>query len=149
MTYVDILAWAIAAVSPSPLPTPPPPGPPVPNGTLIAWAAVVLGPVSAAIGYMLSSHNSKRSLAVTSQSAKDTAEVAGRNAATQEFAVIMQGWQATFERMDRERKDDRLEIEHLGEDVAVLVEHIVQLEQLIPSPPGAPQRPKLKTYHHR
>lgn len=148
MTYAEIVAWAItAAVSPPPVPAPSEPW--APNGTFIAWAAIILGPISATVGYLLSSHNSKKSLAVTSQSAKDTAAVAGRNAATQEFAVIMQGWQATFERMDRERKDDRLEIEHLGEDVAVLVEHIVQLEQLIPSPPGAPQRPKLKTYHHR
>lgn len=113
----------------------------------VAWAAAVLGPLSAVIGYLISSWRSKRDTEKNNETtlkvAEENASVAGRNAATQEFAVITQAYLAEFKRMeDRSKEQDRRSA-LLEEDVDTLIIHVEAIEELIPNPPGAPERPKL------
>lgn len=119
---------------------------------MITGAAILFSFVGSIIGFLFSSWNSKRETKANTETtlkvASENASVAGRAAATQEFAVLTQGFQATLTRQDR--RIDGL-VAHIGlqdEDIDALVEHVEKLEELIPNPPGAPERPKLNRRHH-
>lgn len=117
------------------------------NGEMIAWAAVILGPLSGFAGYLLSSWRSKKDTEATREIARENATVAGRNAAAQEFSILTQAYQAEFARLNKRVSALEDDNNVLVSDVDSLVEHVEKLEDLIPNPPGAPERPKL--HRHR
>lgn len=143
-------AYLMVAVQLAVLPDPSaPPG--LSTEQTITIAAIFCSFLGALIGYFISAWRSKKDTQANNETtlkvAAENAAVAGRTAATQEFAALTQGYQASLTRQDN--RITRLE-EYIGmqdSDIAALVEHVEKLEELIPNPPGAPERPKLNRRH--
>lgn len=123
----------------------------------VAIFAAIMGPVIGFAGILWSVRNARRTSEKANQIAEQNAQAAinnattaAKNATTQEFGVLAEAYAGTFERQDREIKalreaeEKREAFEHeVLEYVAVLVEHLDIVEELVPTPPGAPPRPQI------
>lgn len=143
MTAGGIVLWIATLISRQ---TTPEQSESLSTGETVAWVAAILGPLSAIIGYVLSSYRSKKDTDVTRAIAAESASTAGRHAASEEFSILTQAYQAEFARLNRRvglLEDDNC---ILAEDVNTLIDHLERVEQMVPDPPGAPERPRLRRH---
>lgn len=127
---------------------------------IMAAAIAIAGPVSGFLIAVIANRRSKQQLDKEQSVAVATVTVSEKDAHTREIAVILDGYtkvnqalNSSLERVTKSSEEcsekyDALE-KRFDEAERVnavrryeLIDHIRRLEELVPSPPGPPERPK-------